>query len=134
VGVSAGYAFSETDITTVGTLPGNIANVAALARPPSLSVEQEGFIGGAQVGYNVQFGAFVAGIEADISYTDLSSDVTYASPATFGTALAGTRAPSRRISSTSAPCAPASVWRSTGCWSTPPAASRSAGSRSTRTS
>jgi outer membrane immunogenic protein len=91
VGVSAGYAFSETDITTVGTLPGNIANVAALARPPSLSVEQEGFIGGAQVGYNVQFGAFVAGIEADISYTDLSSDVTYASPATFGPALAGTQ-------------------------------------------
>jgi outer membrane immunogenic protein len=90
-GVSAGYGWSDTDITTSGNAANTRANVAALARPPSLSTEQDGFIGGAQVGYNLQFGMFVAGIEADISYTDLSSDVTYASPVTFGAALAGTR-------------------------------------------
>lgn len=91
VGVHAGYAFSETDIRTSGNAANTIANVGALARPPSLSSELDGFIGGAQAGYNVQFGMFVAGLEADISYTDLSSSQTYASPTTFGPALAGTR-------------------------------------------
>ncbi|CAH1668393.1 outer membrane protein [Chelatococcus asaccharovorans] len=32
-----------------------------------------GFVGGAQIGYNYQFGQFVAGIEADIQYADLGS-------------------------------------------------------------
>lgn len=32
-----------------------------------------GFAGGAQIGYNYQFGQFVAGIEADIQYADLGS-------------------------------------------------------------
>ena len=81
VGVHAGYAFSESDVRTTGVLPGNIDNVTLLARPPSLSTEQEGFIGGAQIGFNYQFGMFVAGIEADISYTDLSETQTYLSPA-----------------------------------------------------
>ncbi|KAA2234746.1 outer membrane protein [Salinarimonas soli] len=91
VGVHAGYAFGDSDIRTTGVLQGNINNVNALARPPSLSVDKEGFIGGAQIGFNYQFGMFVAGIEADLSYTDLSETQTYASPTTFGAALAGTR-------------------------------------------
>ncbi|MBS7699501.1 MULTISPECIES: porin family protein [unclassified Chelatococcus] len=32
-----------------------------------------GFIGGGQIGYNYQFGQFVAGVEADIQYADLGS-------------------------------------------------------------
>jgi outer membrane immunogenic protein len=91
VGVHAGYAFSESDIRTQGNAANTIANVGALARPPSLSFDQDGFIGGAQIGYNLQFGAFVAGVEADISYTDLGTSTDYRSPVTFGAALAGTR-------------------------------------------
>jgi len=90
VGVHAGYAFSESDIRTTGVLQGNIDNVNALARPPSVSSERDGFIGGAQIGFNYQFGMFVAGIEADISYTDLSETQTYFSPRDFGRAVAGT--------------------------------------------
>jgi outer membrane immunogenic protein len=91
VGVHAGYSFGEADIRTSGNAANTIANVGALARPPSLSFDQDGFMGGAQIGYNMQFGMFVAGIEADISYTDLSTTQSYFSPTTFGAALAGTR-------------------------------------------
>jgi outer membrane immunogenic protein len=91
VGVHAGYAFSEADIRTSGNAANTIANVGALARPPGVSFDQDGFIGGAQIGYNMQFGMFVAGVEADISYTDLSTRQDYFSPTTFGPALAGTR-------------------------------------------
>jgi outer membrane immunogenic protein len=91
VGVHAGYAFGESDIRTSGNAANTIANVGALARPPSLSFDQHGFIGGGQIGYNMQFGMFVAGIEADISYTDRSTTQSYFSPVTFGAALAGTR-------------------------------------------
>ena len=91
VGLHAGYAFGESDIRTSGNAANTIANVGALARPPSLSFDRHGFIGGGQIGYNMQFGMVVAGIEADISYTDLSTTQNYASPVTFGAALAGTR-------------------------------------------
>jgi outer membrane immunogenic protein len=39
-----------------------------------------GFTGGAQAGYNMQFGAFVAGIEADINYIDRSNNGTAVIP------------------------------------------------------
>jgi outer membrane immunogenic protein len=90
-GLHAGYAFGESDIRTRGNAANTIANVNALARPPSLSFDQDGFMGGAQIGYNMQFGMFVAGVEADISYTDLSTTQSYSSPVTFGAALAGTQ-------------------------------------------
>ncbi len=90
-GVHAGYGFGDADITTRGNAANTIANVNALARPPELSTDRDGFVGGAQVGFNFQFGMFVAGVEADLSYTDLSTTTDYRSPATFGPALAGTR-------------------------------------------
>jgi len=91
VGVHAGYGYADNNISTVGNAANTIANVANLARPPSLSVDNDGFIGGVQAGYNLQFGALVVGVEADISLSDMSSGVSYASPFTFGAALAGTR-------------------------------------------
>jgi outer membrane immunogenic protein len=91
VGVHAGYAFGDADIRTSGNAANTIANVNALARPPSLSFDQDGFIGGAQIGYNMQFGMFVAGVEADISYTDLSARQSYFSPTPFNNNPAGLR-------------------------------------------
>jgi len=71
VGGHAGYGFSGDDkVTTGGQLPINATNVLGGARPGSVSLDRDGFIGGAQIGYNMQFGQFVAGVEADISYTD----------------------------------------------------------------
>ncbi len=84
VGVSGGGMFGETRVRTAGVLPGNIANVTALARPARVTVDQDGFLIGGTAGYNMQFGAFVAGIEGDISYTDIDGRTTYLNPAPFG--------------------------------------------------
>lgn len=71
VGVHAGAVFTDNDIQTEGTAANTIANVAASRRPPSISSNETGFIGGVQAGYNYQIGQIVLGAEADISYTDV---------------------------------------------------------------
>ncbi|MBX9741576.1 MAG: outer membrane beta-barrel protein [Beijerinckiaceae bacterium] len=43
-----------------------------------------GFTGGAQIGYNMQFGSFVAGVEADINYLDRNGGGNGAFPAIAG--------------------------------------------------
>ena len=48
-----------------------------------------GFTGGAQIGYNMQFGSFVAGVEADINYLDRNGGGRGAFPALIAGAGAG---------------------------------------------
>jgi outer membrane immunogenic protein len=70
-GINAGYKFDgDDDVHTEGQAAPNIANIAGGARPGFVPLNRDGFIGGGQIGYNYQFGQFVAGIETDISYTD----------------------------------------------------------------
>jgi outer membrane immunogenic protein len=62
VGVNAGYGWSTNNdngifVPGIGFTGGG---------------DVSGFVGGGQIGYNYQFGAFVAGIEADIQWADLS--------------------------------------------------------------
>lgn len=71
VGVNAGVAFTDNSIRTSGTAANTIGNVAASRRPGSVSIDDQGFIGGGQIGYNYQIGAIVLGAEADIAYVDL---------------------------------------------------------------
>lgn len=76
VGFNAGYGFSGSNsVTTTGQGAANIAAVADGARPGSISLDRDGFIGGVQIGYNWQFGNIVAGLEADIQYTDMRDSV-----------------------------------------------------------
>lgn len=71
-GLHVGYGFGgEQNVSTVGQLGPNIANIATGARPGSVDLDRNGFIGGAQIGYNWQIGSIVYGLETDISYTDL---------------------------------------------------------------
>ena len=72
----AGYGFgSDDNIETSGQAAGNIANVLGGARPASVGLDRDGFIGGGQIGYNWQFAPnWLFGIEADISYTDFRRD------------------------------------------------------------
>jgi outer membrane immunogenic protein len=72
-GIHAGYGFGDNDdVSTVGQAPINVLNVAGGARPGSVGLDRDGFIGGGQIGYNWQGGPnWVFGMEADISYTDL---------------------------------------------------------------
>lgn len=70
-GINAGFKFSgDDDVHTEGQAAPNIANIAGGARPGFVPLNRNGFIGGGQIGYNYQFGQFVAGIETDIDYTD----------------------------------------------------------------
>jgi outer membrane immunogenic protein len=80
----------------VGDSPAECANEFDLLNatlPAQFDVHPRGFIGGGQLGYNYQSGAFVAGIETDFQGTGLKgNDNTAASvvPANFPTALLST--------------------------------------------
>jgi outer membrane immunogenic protein len=68
-GVNAGYHFHDNKATTTGT-PAFVA-LGPLV-PGSLATGKDGFIGGGQIGYNYQFGAVVAGVEADLGPVKMS--------------------------------------------------------------
>lgn len=57
VGLNGGYAWGSTDpvVVTGGAAGGAMA-----------AIDPEGWLGGAQLGYNAQFGNFVLGVEADL--------------------------------------------------------------------
>ena len=77
-GVNAGYTFSGSDkVTTSGQALANINNVNGGARPASVSLNQGGFIGGAQIGYNFQNGPLVFGVETDLAFTSLRDSKTF---------------------------------------------------------
>jgi outer membrane immunogenic protein len=76
IGGNAGYMFGDDNrIRTVGNNPVTVANVAVGARPAPVRNDPKGFTGGGQIGYNVQFGSVVVGIEADANYTDFRQTV-----------------------------------------------------------
>ncbi|MBL8564269.1 MAG: porin family protein [Hyphomicrobiaceae bacterium] len=62
-GLNGGYAWGSGDATIVR---GGVANGALDA------IDPDGWLGGAQIGYNAQFGAFVLGAEADLIGGDVS--------------------------------------------------------------
>jgi outer membrane immunogenic protein len=66
VGVNAGYGWNTNDDNGDVFVPG-VGYVGS-------SGSDGGFVGGGQIGYNYQFGQFVAGVEADIQYADLNSN------------------------------------------------------------
>jgi outer membrane immunogenic protein len=70
-GLHVGYIQSNSDTSLVGDTFGGILLPVAPGVPLSSSSDQAGFIGGGQVGFNVQSGTFVWGIEADISRTTI---------------------------------------------------------------
>jgi outer membrane immunogenic protein len=85
-GVNAGYGTGDdSPVTTTGQAAINVTNVAAGARPASVDLSPDGFIGGAQIGYNYQVGTFVYGLETDIQYTRFIDRRTVTTTATNGT-------------------------------------------------
>jgi outer membrane immunogenic protein len=82
VGVNAGYGFSDNDrnglgsyrvdgptyVTPTGALPtGSVVTNGETGR------DNDGFVGGGQIGYNYQIGSWVIGVEADLQYADLNN-------------------------------------------------------------
>jgi outer membrane immunogenic protein len=79
-GINAGFGTSDKeDIVTTGVLAGNIAQIAANRRPGLVTNSRDGFLGGAQLGYNWQVGKIVYGIEADLDLTDLDHTTSFIS-------------------------------------------------------
>lgn len=76
-GVNAGYGFSSNRTTTFCTAPAGGIGGAGCAIAPGLNTDSDGFVGGGQLGYNLQIGSFVAGFETDIQYTDIGRNRSF---------------------------------------------------------
>jgi outer membrane immunogenic protein len=71
VGIHAGHIWADEDAVIGDRQNVGFGNGAV---PALLEFDNSGWMGGAQIGFNWQFGAFVAGVEADISGTDIGSE------------------------------------------------------------
>jgi outer membrane immunogenic protein len=86
VGLNAGYSWNNNDLTYgFQTFDWWTGDNIWTGYPRSADVSSNGFTGGAQAGYNYQFGAFVVGVEADIQYVDGQKTWNYANSGTFTT-------------------------------------------------
>jgi outer membrane immunogenic protein len=86
VGLNGGYGFGDGNTQTVGT-PLFQTLIAPGIVPGALNTKADGFIGGAQIGYNVQFGAVVAGLEADLQFADMKKTASFIGLPVLGTQL-----------------------------------------------
>jgi outer membrane immunogenic protein len=88
VGLNAGYVFGgENNVRTTGT-PGFVGLIAPGIAPGNLKAGGDGFIGGGQIGYNMQYGQFVYGLETDLQFADTKKKSTFIGAPVLGTQLA----------------------------------------------
>jgi outer membrane immunogenic protein len=72
VGVNAGYGWQNNEDNSFFVPPGTFVTAPAASGVVSFADDNgDGFVGGAQVGYNYQIGTFVVGLEADLQWADL---------------------------------------------------------------
>src|SRR6266850_2155131 len=75
IGANVGWGWSDQAVNFSGS-PSTVAAIARGQIPSSLANNPNGPLGGVQVGYNWQTGAFVLGIEADIDAADINKGST----------------------------------------------------------
>jgi outer membrane immunogenic protein len=78
-GIHGGYAFggsADAFITPGILVPGGAAIITPVTGPFGLSTDPDGWLFGAQVGYNYQMNQWLIGIEADISWADISDSAS----------------------------------------------------------
>ena len=78
VGANAGWGWRDNNnnngiFVPAGTFAAPFGGVAGTLGTGN-GDDEDGFVGGGQIGYNFQFGAFVVGVEADIHYADFNVD------------------------------------------------------------
>jgi outer membrane immunogenic protein len=74
-GVNAGYGWHNDENEGSVFVPGGAVGVGSVPGTISFGDDNgDGFVGGGQIGYNAQFGAFVVGVEADIQFADLGGE------------------------------------------------------------
>ncbi len=92
VGVHGGYGFdADRSVRLEGTDLSAALAPGAGVRPDRLNTSRNGFLGGAQVGYNMQSGRFVYGGEADFSWLGAKGSDTFRNPTAVGAQPAGQR-------------------------------------------
>ena len=89
IGVHAGYGWDPDIVDTKGELLINQYATGNSVRPPFLSQTRKGFVGGGQIGWNVQRNHLVVGVEADASLTDMGKKDVFHIPVRFGEAEQG---------------------------------------------
>src|SRR4051794_12089266 len=80
VGVNAGYGFSNNDRNSLGSFQATSGSLTAPLNTYAGTVttdglnnrNNDGFVGGGQIGYNYQIGSFVIGVEADLQFADMN--------------------------------------------------------------
>jgi outer membrane immunogenic protein len=87
-GEQAGYGWSADDVNTAGTpisfdpIGGAgalaIMNASAGGAELDFNTRPKGFLGGGTLGYNLQTGVFVLGVETDLSWADIKGTATAA--------------------------------------------------------
>jgi outer membrane immunogenic protein len=101
VGVNAGWGWNDTSGDTFCTDPGGITQGTFCPIFPQGNLQPSGGFGGGQIGYNLQNGQFVYGIEADIQGADISDSFSMATlgvPQVGGTTLGpGTFSQSQKL-------------------------------------
>src|ERR1051325_4155563 len=81
VGAHGGWGRLDSADGIVAADAPSAAMLKSLGVPSSLPLGTSGAVAGGQLGYNRQFGRWwLAGIETDLSWTDLASTATAASP------------------------------------------------------
>ncbi len=86
VGVNAGWGWQDNNNDGIFVPPGTFAAPfgGTSGTLGTGNGEDDGFVGGGQIGYNVQFGTFVLGVEADIHWADFNVENNITSvPANF---------------------------------------------------
>ncbi len=82
IGINAGGAWSCSNVPTSTVFDPlgyfDVASVPAVNAAGAQAIDTTGFLGGAQVGYNLQSGRFVAGLEFDFDYFRLRGSSTTA--------------------------------------------------------
>jgi outer membrane immunogenic protein len=82
LGANVGYAWSPSTGDLDGFTPGSAANAVQFGNnvPRTFDLQREGVVGGVQLGFNFQNGAFVWGVEADAQAADLSESSVVSLP------------------------------------------------------
>jgi outer membrane immunogenic protein len=74
IGVNAGYGWSRDRSVTFSNITGTLVSPGGV--PGVVSFDTKGAVAGGQIGYNVQSGMFLFGIEADADYANISGGAT----------------------------------------------------------
>jgi outer membrane immunogenic protein len=94
-GLNAGWGRNGDDVTPYCVNSAGVLNGPVCQAVPAASISGSGFIGGGQVGYNLQFKDLVVGIEADLEGADISGSRTMNGP--FGYVGAGLALPAAQF-------------------------------------